>query len=208
MVSIPMKNRVIYLLFSCVMIVQSGAWAQIDQILKPVEINPPAPGTPPKSQNTDEQMAAQYFRSRDFEKAVVLYEKLYENKSSTIYYTYYLYCLVELEEYKEAEKLAKKQVQAYPDRLKYTVDLGYVYNEWGEPGKAKKQFEYVLKNLPANQSEIQNTANAFLYRGQTEYAVEVYERGRRILDYPFYMEMGNLYRQTRDFSKMVGAYLD
>ncbi len=38
---------------------------------------------------TDEQLAAQYFRERDYEKAVVLYEKLYETKNNSLYYTYY-----------------------------------------------------------------------------------------------------------------------
>lgn len=208
MVSFIMKNLGLHILFTFVVILHFGAWAQIDQILKPVEIHPPAPNSAVKSKNTDEQVAAQYFRSRDYEKAAVLYEKLYKEKSNTTYYTYYLFCLVELERFKDAEKLAKKQIQTYPERLKYVVDLGYVYSEWGDAGKAKKQFESVLKHLPAKKNEIQNVANAFLYRKQPEYAVETYEKGRKLLDYPFYMEMGNLYRQTRNFSKMVECYLD
>ena len=66
----------------------------------------------------------------------------------------------------------------------------------------------MLKDLPADKNGIQSVANAFLYRGQTDYAVATYTKGSKLLDYPFYMELGNLYRQTRNFSQMVEAYLD
>jgi predicted Zn-dependent protease len=202
-----MKNAVSYTLLLLTLVIAFAGHAQVDQILKPVEIRPPAPA-PPQNKETDEQIAAQYFRNRDFEKAVVLYKELYENKSNSIYYTYYLYCLLELEEFKGAEKLVKKQMQAYPDRIKYRVDLGHVYSKAGESSKAKKQFENVVKDLPADKNGIQTVANAFLYRGQTDYAVAAYDKGSKLLDYPFYMELGNLYRQTRNFSLMVEAYLD
>ena len=186
----------------------TGILAQNDSILKPVRIRPPNPGKVPQKVDSDEQLAAQYFRTRDFDKAVVLYKKLYENRSTSVYYTYYLYCLLELQQYKDAEKLVKKQIQGYPDRLKYIVDLGHIYNKTDNIGKAKKQFELAIKKLPANKNIIQETANAFLLRGQTDYAVEVYKKGKKILDYPFYLELGNLYRQTRNFSLMIDAYLD
>ncbi len=200
-----MKYILTYLTLVVILAVTPPAAAQIDQILKPVEITPPAPSKP---QETDEQIAAQYFRNRNFEKAVVLYEELYENKNRALYYTYYFYCLLELERYKDAEKLAKDQIRAYPGRGKYEVDLGYVYSRSGETAKAKKQFDNALKEMPADKNEVQQLANAFQYRGQTDYAVEAYEQGRRMLDYPFYLELGNLYRQTRNYSEMVEAYLD
>ena len=185
------------------------AYTQIDKILKPVEINPPMPGGPPQQkQQSDEQLASQYYRNREFDKAVILYEKLYHNKSTTIYYTYYLFCLLEHERFQDAEKLAKAQIKKYPDRLKYYVDLGYVYNEKEEESKAKKQFDLAIKKIVPNKSGIIELSNAFLYRGQTEYAVEVYRKGSKIMNYPFYLELGNLYRQTRNFSEMIESYLE
>lgn len=203
-----MKNLFLNIFLIALVCFSSELLSQEDKVLRPIQIRPPNPGNAPTKKETDEQIAAQFFRNREFDKAVVLYKKLYENKNASIYYTYYLYCLLELEDYKEAEKLAKKQIQANPDRLKYVVDLGHIYNESGSPGKAKKQFELALKHVQANKNSIQELANAFLYRGQTEYAVSVYEKGRKIMDYPFYLELGNLYQQTRNFNAMVDAYLD
>jgi len=208
MASCRMKKNFIHILWVFLLISNSGILAQNDKVLKPVEFRPPRPGGPPHKLESDEQIAAQYFRNREFDKAVVLYKKLYETKSSSIYYTYYLYCLLELEQYRDAEKLAKKQIRTYPDRLKFLVDLGYIYSESGESGKAKKQFELAIKNMKANKTVIKELANSFFNRGQTEYAVEVYEKGRKMMDYSFYLELGSLYRQIRNFSGMIDAYLD
>ena len=190
-----------------------SVYSQIDEILKPVEIHPPGPPMPGESpqvkKESDEQLAAQYFRNREYEKAVVLYEKLYDKKSSSIYYTYYLFCLVELEDYKKAEKIVKGQIKKYPGRLKYLVDLGFVYNEAGEFKKAKKQFEDALKNITPNRGQIIELANAFLYRGQTDYAVDTYRKGRQVMkDYPFYLELGNLYKQMGNHTMMIEEYLN
>ncbi|MEZ5147503.1 MAG: tetratricopeptide repeat protein [Bacteroidales bacterium] len=184
--------------------------AQVDKVLKPVEVHPPNPGGKPQTQNqNDPQLAAQYFRNRDYEKALVLYKKLYEEQQNTsVYYTYYLYCLVELESYKEAERLVKQQMKDKPSEVKYQVDLGYVYSSQGDQGKAKRQFESVLKDLPKNRQAIIEIANAFLYRQQVEYAVETYKAGAKLINYPFLLEMGNLYRQTRNYSAMIDAYLE
>jgi len=199
-----------YILFYFLILAAFPVSAQIDKILKPVEINPP--GGPPlpyqKPRQTDEQLASQYFRARDFEKAVVLYKKLYETKNNSLYYTYFLYCLIHLEDYKKAEQLVKKQIKERPETVKYIVDLGYVYSESGDQRKAAKQFDQALKNIPGNKPRIVELANAFLYRAQTEYAVSVYKKGSKKINYPFYMEMGDLYRQVRNFSQMVENYLN
>lgn len=196
---------IILLLFSFAFILSS---AQVDDILKPVEINPPRPPSPQIKKESDVQLAAQFFRNREFDKAVVLYEKLYTEKNSVAYYTYYLYCLVELEDYKKAEKVVKKQIKDFPTRTKYLVDLGYVYAESGDQAKAKKQFENAIKNMPTQKGSVVELSNAFFYRGQTDYAVEVFETAGKMMKYPFYLELANLYRQFGNYSKMIDAYLN
>jgi tetratricopeptide (TPR) repeat protein len=184
-------------------------FSQNDNILKPVDIHPPRPDVQQKPKESDDQLAAQYYRKKEFDKAVILYAKLYKQKKSSIYYTYYLYCLVELEDFKGAEKLVKTQIKKYPTRPKYHVDLGFVYTEKGDLSKAKKQYEDALKNLPPDRNRIIELANAFMYRSQIEYAAATYKKGSEMLpDYPFYLELGNLYNQVGNYSMMVEEYLN
>jgi tetratricopeptide (TPR) repeat protein len=185
-----------------------SVFPQVDK-LKPVELHPPRPPKPFEQKESKEQLAAQYFRNREFEKAVVLYEELYENGRNRNFYTYYVYCLVELQEFRKAEKLIKSQQKKYPEQLKYMVDMGNIYERQGELNKAKKQYESAIKKLSPNRSRIIDLANAFMVIGKTDYAVRTYHRGRQIMDgYPFYYELGNLYRQTRNYSQMISEYLD
>ncbi len=188
-----------------------SAMAQNNGILKPIEIHPPHPGTPPtqQKQESDEQLASQYYRNGDYEKAVVLYEKLFNEKENRIYYHYYLYCLTKLAEYKKAEKLVKKQMKKFPGSQKYAIDLGYVYSQEGNGAKAKKQYDDIIRKLPANASSIRDVANTFLMRGETEYAIITYKKGQQIIgNYSFSLELGNIYRQTGNYKAMIEEYLD
>ncbi|MCD4736630.1 MAG: hypothetical protein K8R53_11345 [Bacteroidales bacterium] len=183
---------------------QDKTCAQVEDILKPVTIN-----KPPQKKVTEEQLAGEYFRNKEYDKAAELYKKLFEAKTSSIYYSYYLYCLIELKNFKEAEKVVKKQIKAYPYNTKYIVDLGYVYTESGNLNKAKKQYDEALRKVIPDKGRIIELSNAYMIRGETDYAVQAYIRGSRIMDgYPFYLELGNLFAQLGDNTNMITQYLN
>ena len=160
--------------------------------------------------NTDEQLAMMFFQDRDYEKAASLYEKLYESKPSYFYYTYLIFCYLETGDAKQAEKLVKKQMKLEPGSVKYNVDLGYVYKRLGDDGKAQRQFEDIIKNLPAERGQISEIANAFLSRRETELALKTYQKGRQLLNnsYPFNYEIANIYQISGDIANMVEEYLN
>ena len=203
-----MKSGVRYIILLLLNVAFINLSAQVDDILKPVEIHPPQPSSPQIKQESDEQLAAQFFSSKEYAKAVVLYERLYKEKNSVTYYTYYLFCLIELDDFKNAEKLVKQQIKDFPTRTKYLVDLGYVYTEAGDQAKAKKQFETAIKEMPLQRGSVVELSNAFFYRGQSDYAVEVFETAGKLMDYPFFLELANLYRLSGNYSNMVDAYLN
>ena len=63
---------------------------------------------------TDEQLAAQYYQAGEYDKAVIYYQKLYDKTPISIYYEYYLNCLILTKDYKKAEKTVKKQSSRNP----------------------------------------------------------------------------------------------
>jgi tetratricopeptide (TPR) repeat protein len=203
-----MKYRFLYLVFF--LFVYLLGYTQNDVILKPVEIHPPIPVQQQKPKlESDEQLAAQFFQKKEYDKAVIFYEKLFKKDKSNINYTYYLYCLINLKEYKAAEKLVRSQIRDFPERIKYSVDLGYVFAEAGEINKANKQFEETIRLIKPDRSQITEAANAFIIRGQIEYAVAAYKRGNEILrDYPFFLELGDLYNQFGNYAMMIDEYLN
>jgi tetratricopeptide (TPR) repeat protein len=156
-----------------------------------------------------EKLAAEYVKNKEFDKAVVLYEELFEEKQTHFFYTYYLFCLLELQDYKEALKLTRKQTKNSPERLRYMVDEGYIYTLSGEPEKATKIFDEAFKEVTANANQIKELANAYNYRGQTDYAIDTYLKGRQLLhEEAFNLELANIYMRLERYDDMVNEYLD
>jgi tetratricopeptide (TPR) repeat protein len=171
--------------------------------LLPFQQDAPQPGN-------EEQLALQFYQNQDFAKASELFEQLYEQKPSLYFYQYLFYSLVETKEYSKAEKLIKKRQRAEPDATRYMVDLGYLNYRSGNPEKSKKNYEEALKKLSANQQQVFDLANAFLLRGEYEYAIRAYIKGRELLDnsYPFGFELANVYERMGDFKNAMEEYLN
>ena len=66
----------------------------------------------------DEQLATQYLQNKEYDKAVVYFEKLYSRKDGAVFYNPYLLCLTKLEQFDKAEKLIKKQIKNNPQNLR------------------------------------------------------------------------------------------
>ena len=171
--------------------------------LLPFQQDAPKPGN-------EEQLALQFYQDRDFGKASELFEQLYGQKPSQYYYQYLLLSLVEMKDYGKAERLIKKCQRAEPDASRYAVDLGYVSYRSGNPEKAKKIYEEALKKLGPNQQQIFDLSNAFIARGENEYAIRTYLKGRQLMNssYPFGFELASAYERMGDFKNAIEEYLN
>jgi len=158
---------------------------------------------------TDEQLALQFYQNREFDKALDYYEKLYNKKSPQEFYTPYLNCLLELKEFKKAEKIVKKQIKQEPLDLTYNVDLGIVFMRADEPSKAKEEWEKAVK-LIKQDNQVFTLANAFIAIKEYDYAIDTYLKGRKIsqTNYPYSFELADVYKAKGDKLKMINEYLD
>ena len=163
-----------------------------------------------KKQEPDkEKLAAEYVRNRDFEKAVLLYEQLFNEKGTHFYYNYYIYCLIELQYYKKALKAITKQQKSNPNNLRYDVDEGYIYLISGELVKANKIFDKAFENIGSTANQIRDLANAFNYRGQSDWAIKTYLKGKILIpDHPFNLDLAFIYQRQQNYEMMFNEYLD
>lgn len=160
--------------------------------------------------NDDSQLALEYYRNKEYEKASELYFKLYNKDKVKIYYNYYLYCLFELKQFDEAEKFVKKEIKKSPYDLSLLVDYGFIFKSKNQPNDANEQFDNAIKKLVPDQVQIVNLANAFISKREYEYAELTYLKGRKLIrdNYPFNLELANLYQMQRNYQKMIDEYLD
>ena len=69
-----------------------------------------------------------YYNSGDFDKAVLYFEKIASEKKNTVdIYQPYSTSLLEINEFKKAEKLVKQEIKKYPKKYFLIIDLGNIY---------------------------------------------------------------------------------
>jgi tetratricopeptide (TPR) repeat protein len=163
------------------------------------------------AQQQDEQLAAQYMSNNEYNKAVEVYERLFNkgNKSNYLYDNF-LTCYFKLNQFEDAEKLVKKQQRKEPSSPYYAVDLGFVYEKGNQPDKAKKAYENILQKLNASYDATIETANAFRKRNKTDYAVATYQKSRKLNGENanlFCIELAQLYAEKQETGLMLQEYL-
>ena len=162
------------------------------------------------NQQTDSQLAMQYYRLGVYQKAADIFARLYERGHSDFYYGYYLNSLLQIPDYEKAEELIQTQMKVSRGNLKYSVDLGNLQELKGNPDRAKQIYHQAIKKLTASVSQINNLASAFIDKRNYELAEEVYTAGRKLMKnaYDFRIEMAQLYYYQRNYSQMIVEFLE
>jgi len=157
------------------------------------------------------QLAQQYFRDGEYEKAAVLYEKLYnKNTRNDFFFDRYVECLLAMEDFKRGETVIKQQLRKTPEKVNLYVTYGKLLERQFKDDEAKKMYASAIENLPKEQYRITRLANSFLSLTKYEEAIATYEKGAQLLRNKriFSYNLGDLYRRKGDVPKMITNYLN
>lgn len=160
--------------------------------------------------SSDEQLAAQFLAEGDYERAAAIYEELFDDDVSPAIYNNYLRSLLELEDYRKAQRVVNTQIDRNPGKPRFEVDLGYVYTLAEDNRKARRHLEGLIKDVPVNPRAITDLANAFLFRDFDDYALQTYQKARNQIgsEYPFNRQMAEIYERMGDYDKMMEEYVE
>lgn len=160
------------------------------------------------SQNSDSQLASQYFKDKEYDKASELYKKLFEKNKSQVYFSYYLRCLTELKDFETAEKEIKRQLRGRNKNITYYVEWGYLFKLQNKKEKSVEKYKKAIENMRSQRYEVIKLANAFLNKREYDFAEKTYIEGRKkIKEYNFRFEIANVYAMSRNYNKMIDEYL-
>lgn len=157
------------------------------------------------------QLAQQYFRDGEYEKAAVLYEELYnKNTRNDFFFDRYVECLLAMEDFKRGETVIKQQLRKTPEKVNLYVTYGKLLERQFKDEEAKKMYAAAIENLPKEQYRITRLANSFLSLTKYEEAIATYEKGAQLLRDKriFSYNLGDLYRRKGDVPKMITNYLN
>ena len=154
------------------------------------------------------RLARQYYASGEYEKAGEIYLALYNQNKNSTYFTYYITCLMSLEEYDKIEEALLDEIKRNPSPDLY-VSLGEMYERTSQPEKAEKQYQKAIKSLDNNRSSISKLAGAFSRAAKYDLAIETYEKATEILkdDGIYAYNLANLYYKKQDIPKMIQYYI-
>ena len=154
--------------------------------------------------NNEAQAAEYYFRNKEYDKAAELYERFYEKSQNNFYYQQLLTSYLELEKYKDAQRLVEKRMKKESNNLNLYVDLGYVYLREGKDSKAEKVFAKALEMLTPDAQRVNGLAAAFEQKELYDYAIESYLTARKKMNSnQFYVfELATLYEKKGSFDAM------
>lgn len=158
---------------------------------------------------TDIQLAQHYFINGEFDKATSYYEKLYSSQSTKIYFTRYLECLIQIKDFKTAEKTIKKYISQNKNDMEIQVVLGEFYEDIDEPQKSAKVYEELLSVVSADPGEIINLFQLFVGKRKFDLAKKVLDKGKKNASYyPFNFQYADLYSLTGNNRLMIEEYIN
>ena len=158
----------------------------------------------------DYQLAEQYFKQGEFDKAADYYLKVYKKNHSSAYFDKYVIALTNAKDFKTAEKALKKEIKKQPTRMALRINLGDVYFTKKDNESATKTWDVVIHLLSNNQNEIIPSAYLFTKINQPHYAIKAYEIGKKNIAgfYSYYPQLADLYGVVGDYGNMIDTYLE
>jgi tetratricopeptide (TPR) repeat protein len=161
------------------------------------------------SQQSNQQIAYQYYINGEYAKAIVLYEELIDAHFSVAYYNPYYSSLLKIKNYKEAEYLAKKLVKKYPKELQYQLAVIIAQDKSGSTKKADISYAKLLKKLDGGRSQTINLANTFTRHEIYRKALDVYILSEKINPKNnFGIQKAQLFAKIEEVELMLKEYLN
>lgn len=162
-----------------------------------------------KAQQKEDTLAAQFFQSGEFDKAAALYQRLFNQTKSIIFYDPLFTCLLNLKRYNEAEDLSRKLLKTYPNNSMFAVDIGRVLQQRGKKEEAENLYEKLIRELPKNENAIRELASNFYRAEAYDLSIKALQTGRKVMadESAFTFDLIGLYRFRKNKAMLVQEYL-
>ncbi|WP_203294730.1 tetratricopeptide repeat protein [Luteirhabdus pelagi] len=160
------------------------------------------------SQN--EALAKNYFEQGEYEKALSIYEKLYEDTPGRLdFFLSLIESHQQLEQFEEAEALLKSKLQGVRPNPQLWVQLGYNHSLQQQDSLAKQSYQKAIVAAEENPNYAYTVGRAFSDYSLLEEAVSVYTKAMQADPSKDYnIQLARLYGEQGQLDKMFSSYID
>ena len=163
------------------------------------------------AQNNSVQLANEYYRMGEIDKAKEIYESLAKsNRNIPQIHQNYLNVLLELNDIKEAHKYISKVIKWYPQNTNYKIDKGLIILSEGKEDVTNQYFYALIEHISVDQYQARRAVQYMLRKQLTDYAILTLQATRSKAKDPlmFSIDLANIYRLQNNKQKMVEEYLN
>lgn len=161
------------------------------------------------SQNEEEQLASDYFKNGEFEKALFTYQKLYETNPNNYNYIFQLIkTQQQLRHLDDAEQLIKNKLSQYNNPA-LIVELGYNYQLKDSIDLANSYYDEAVSKIKEKPIFVYNVARQFEEHSLLDYAILAYKTGMEINpELNFNIQLARIYGEQGNIELLFSSYLD
>lgn len=160
------------------------------------------------TQNDEEQLAADYYKRGEFEKALLTYQKLYEAQPSNYNVIFHLIkTYQELELFDDAETLIASKMTQYRNPS-LIIELGYNYQLRNDLEKAQTYYEEALTALEERPEYAALIARQFEQHSLLDYAIKSYNKGMALNpEANYFRELASVYGELGNIEQLFSNYM-
>ena len=138
------------------------------------------------AQKESVQLANEYYRMGEVDKAKSMYESLAKSsRNIPLIHQNYLNLLLDLNDFKEADKYINKVLRWYPQNTNYQIDKGLVILREGKEEEAKDYFYALIETMSADRYQTRRAVQYMLRRQLIDYAILALETARETANDPY-----------------------
>ena len=157
----------------------------------------------------NEQLALDYFEKGEFEKAVTLYEEIYDKQTNNLFlFEKLLQCYRQLQQFDKAENLIEKRKQKY-NQPTMQIELGYNFQLQKQQEKANKFYQLALDEIQKEPNYAYQLGSNFEKKTLLDWALKAYELGQKFNpNLNFDYQMALLQGQIGNVELMIDKLFD
>ena len=155
-------------------------------------------------------LAENYFREGEYEKATQLYESLEKNNPyNTRYLKRLITCYQETNNYEKAAELLQKKLVKNPSQHYLRIEIGYNFDQQKKPALAKKEYDFAIKAIESNPGLGGIIGRMFQQNNLLDYALKAYSRALVFnKDASFEYQIAQIYGEKGAYQKMFDSCME
>ncbi len=158
----------------------------------------------------NEQLAKNFFDHGEYEKALKIYQRLYEESpGNPIYFNGLVSSYQQLEDFASAEKMLMDKLNNSANNPSILIDLGHNFELQNKSERATQFYDEALQSIEGRPNFAYSIARGFEQYNLLEYAAKAYERAMDInSDRNYNLQLARIYGEQGKVEEMFSNYLD